>query len=119
LGAAGLAPPGASAIEQLDLAERLLLTWPARLFPHAVAPVIAGLVSFALASRLLGDLASAEERDAVRRALPYNPTTEMDLALWDLARQVHSDATATAVLRECSSADLTVAFRSGTLPSLL
>ena len=29
----------------------------------------------------------------MRRGLPHNPTTEMDLALWDLAQRVRTDPT--------------------------
>ena len=36
----------------------------------------------------LGDLATDDERRVVMRALPHNPTTEMDLALWALAEEV-------------------------------
>src|SRR5206468_1169429 len=78
-------PATAPAHVQLDAAERLLTVWPRRTLPRVGSLLITGLASFGLSARLLGDRATAEELDAVRRALPYNPTTEMDLALWRLA----------------------------------
>jgi hypothetical protein len=89
--AAASVKPTATASERLDYAERLLLEWPPRILPCIVPSVMVGLGSFALATRLLADLASPDERDALKGGLPYNPTTEMNLALWGLAQQVRSD----------------------------
>ena len=63
------------------------MTWPRPIFPRVVPLLVVGLGSLALAWRLLGDLVSSDEKDAITRALPYNPTTEMDLALWALAQR--------------------------------
>jgi hypothetical protein len=83
-------PATLSAAERLDWAEHVLITWPARIFPQVIPLLIVGLGSLALAWRLLGDLVSSDEKDVITRALPYNPTTEMDLSLWMLARSVSS-----------------------------
>jgi pyruvate,water dikinase len=119
LASAGSARPGASAAERLDLFEDLLRTWPPRVFPPAFATVLAGVGAFGLAERLLGDLASPEERDTIRRALPHNPTTLMDLELWALARQAQADAASSAAVHERSPADLADAYRTGALPPVL
>jgi phosphohistidine swiveling domain-containing protein len=119
LRSASTAPANATPAERLELAERLLLTWPARIFPQAVGPVIAGLGSFAIAGRLLAGLASPDERDAIKRALPRNPTTEMDLALGALARQAGAQAAARAALQEQAPSSLAAAYRSGALPAEL
>src|SRR5439155_1573623 len=65
-----------------------------RIFPAAAA----GLAASAAASRLLGTLAAPEELEAVRRGLPHNPTTEMDLALWGLAERARADPAAAEAL---------------------
>lgn len=119
LAAAGRTPPGMSAVEQLDQAERLLLAWPPKMLPRVLAPMVAGLGAFAVAAWLLGDLASPEERDMMRRALPYNPTTEMNLALWALARRVGLDHAAVALLRGQPAAELARAFQAGALPPVV
>lgn len=116
---AGRTRPGATATERLDLAERMLQQWPRRFAARVIPPMIAGLGSLAIAGRLLGDLATPEERDAIRRALPHNPTTEMDLALWALAQHALTDAASAVALRQGTPADLAVAYCSGDLPPVL
>jgi pyruvate,water dikinase len=83
----------------------------------ATAPVMLGsLGTFALASKLLGDLASGDERQIVLRGLRHNPTTEMNLALWALAQTVQADLPTATLVRNSSSAQLSDGYRSGTLP---
>jgi phosphohistidine swiveling domain-containing protein len=112
-------PPGATASERLDHAELLLLRWPRRIAPVLMAPVAVGLGSLALGQRLADGGAAQEERDALRRALPHNPTTEMDLALWELACTIRSDRASVAALRDGQPSDLSAAYRAGTLPPAL
>ncbi|WP_214326136.1 PEP/pyruvate-binding domain-containing protein [Nonomuraea sediminis] len=81
-------PPGASVAERVDhvtgvLANRTLPVVP-RIFPVAAG----ALPMLVLASRLLGDRATGDELQTVLRGAPRNVTTEMDLALWRLARRV-------------------------------
>ena len=87
----GVVSPQASAAERLAAVEQLFAAIPRVLL--GIGPVFAvGLAANTLAGRLLGELATADERQAVMRALPHNPTTEMDLALWALAQRVRADA---------------------------
>lgn len=109
-------PPDAGVAARIGYAERALLRWPPRILAAALPVMLAGVGSFALANRLLGDLATADERDAVKRALPHNPTTEMDLALWDLARQAAADPEVAAWLRGRSAEDLARDFARGAVP---
>jgi pyruvate,water dikinase len=111
--------PEATAAERVDYAERLLQEWPPRIFPRVVPILLAGLGSFAAANRLLDDLASADERDALKRGLPYNPTTEMDLALWAMAERVRGDSASAAALRGRSPAALGADYRAAQLPHVL
>jgi phosphohistidine swiveling domain-containing protein len=112
-------PAPLSAAQRVAWAERMLLTWPARILPRVIPLLMVGIGSLGLAWRLLGDLVSGEEKDILTRALPYNPTTQMDLALWMLARRVRSDPPAFAVLRERSSSELGQAYRAAALPPTL
>ncbi|MGZ3581117.1 MAG: PEP/pyruvate-binding domain-containing protein [Ktedonobacterales bacterium] len=93
-----------------DAASRLLALFPVPL---------AGLALYGLASRLLKDLATPDELQMVLRGLPYNPTTEMDLALWALAQQVRADPVAAACVRETSPGHLAQAYREERLPPTL
>jgi pyruvate,water dikinase len=86
----------------------------------ATAPVMLGSMgSLALASKLLGDLASEGERQIVMRGLTNNPTTEMNLALWALAQGAQSDPLTADLLRHTAPARLSDAYRSGSLPAAL
>src|SRR5207237_6145781 len=77
--------------ERLDAYEDLILRFPPRYFPRLVGIVIPGVLSYALAGRVLGVRARPGELQTVLRGLPHNPTTEMDLALWDIARAARED----------------------------
>jgi pyruvate,water dikinase len=86
----------------------------------ATAPVmLGGMGAFALASKLLGDLASEDERQIVVRGLPNNPTTEMNLTLWKLAQAVQADPASAALVQNTPSTQLSDAYRSGSLPAVL
>jgi len=117
--AEGRLPDNSSPLERLARAERLVIEWPPRIAPVVVPAVFAGVGSFMLAERLLGDLASGDEKDAVRRALPYNPTTEMDLDLWTLACEVRRDEPSRTALETRPAAELARSFRAGSLPGPL
>ena len=50
------------------------------------------------------------------RGLPHNVTTEMDLALWQLAGRMRADAAAARALRGTPPAELAARYRAGALP---
>jgi pyruvate,water dikinase len=105
----------AGAAERLDAVERLCAEGPPRIIP-GIAPVMAvGLGSYVLAGRLLRGLATDDERQAVLRGLPHNPTTEMDLALWALAAEVHADPDLARIVCETPSERLARHYQSKVL----
>ncbi len=112
-------PSDASAGERLTALEHQVQAYfPALL--SGVLPVIWLVFGLpALASRLLNGLASDDELQTVRRSLPYNPTTEMDLQLWQLARSLREDAAVVMLFRERRPEQLAQAYREGTLPPAL
>ncbi len=117
--ALGDVPRDADAAQRLRVVERLLLGLPPRILP-SVPPVFAtGLGAYALAGVLLRGLADDDERQVVLRGLPYNPTTEMDLALWALAQEVRDDPAAARTMRETLPERLARDYHSGTLPPKL
>ncbi|MDP9265956.1 MAG: PEP-utilizing enzyme [Chloroflexota bacterium] len=108
-----------TASERLDTFERLFVTVPPRLFPKLVAIAAAGFLSYQAAGRLLKGVARPDEMQTVLRGLPHNPTTEMDLELWRIARDAKDDAASRAALAERSPATLSADYRAGALPPLL
>ncbi|QIN81700.1 phosphoenolpyruvate synthase [Rubrobacter tropicus] len=106
-------------VARLDEAGRILLSGPPRLLPDVPPAFGAGLVASALAGRLLGGLATGDERRVALRALPHNPTTEMDLALWDLAQRVRADPDAAGATRDTPSPELARNYQDGALPGTL
>lgn len=81
--------------------------------------VAAGLISYNLAGRMLRGVASSDELRTVLRGLPFNPTTEMDLELWAVARSARDDPPSRAALADRAPAQLSSDFRRGALPPLL
>ena len=72
-----------------------------------------------LAKKLLGGSVTSEELQTVLRGLPHNVTTEMDLALWDLAGAVRNDRAASRALLDQPAPELARKFRLGGLPPAL
>ncbi len=82
-----------------------------------VSPVmLAGMQSFALARRLLGDLATESECQTVLGGSPTNPTTRMNLALWKLAETIRADAPSRDLLGVTPSEQLAQQYQQGQLP---
>src|SRR5256884_373418 len=108
----------ADAAAHLAAAERLLQHCLRLAF--RVSPVmLAGMLSFALARRLLGELASESECQVVLGGSPTNPTTRMNLALWRLSQEIRADATSRQLLQSTSAARLAQDYQQGRLPDPL
>src|SRR5439155_22702213 len=69
----------AAPAERLDAYERLVLELLPRLFPRLFGLVAPGMLSYALAGRLLGRRARPDEMQTVLRRLPAHPPPETDL----------------------------------------
>ncbi|MDR6505982.1 PEP/pyruvate-binding domain-containing protein [Arthrobacter oryzae] len=118
LRAALVVPAEATAAERLNHAERIL---GEELFPivPAVLPLPAlGFALLGLAGKLAGGARSGALQP-VLRGLPNNVTTEMDLALWQLATDIRLAAGAAAVFEELSPPELAARYRAGELPAVV
>jgi pyruvate,water dikinase len=109
-------PPGATSLQRLDLIETRAPAAMMRVVGSLAPVMAAGFGAFGLAGKLLGNLATADERQTVLRGLPANPTTQMDLALWGVAREIAADPDAAALLLESPLGWLVRAYRLGELP---
>ncbi|MDQ0827441.1 phosphohistidine swiveling domain-containing protein [Arthrobacter sp. B2I5] len=106
------------AVARLDHAEFLL---GRRLFPivPAILPLPAvGFAMLGIAGKLLGGNAW-EQLQPVIRGLPNNVTTEMDLELWHLAREIREDRESCTALMTGDPSVLAAAFQGGQLPARL
>jgi len=109
-------PPDATSAARVDAFELLMRSGPPRVFPRLVSMVIAGMLSYVVAGRLLGDRAREDELQRLTRGLAHNPTTEMDLALWSLATEIRDDPASRNAVLQRTPADLAAAYAAGTLP---
>ncbi|WP_344584633.1 PEP/pyruvate-binding domain-containing protein [Nonomuraea roseoviolacea] len=101
-------PDDATPVQRVEHAERLLRG----AFPVIISImpiVITGYGLFALASRLSG--VPIADMQNVLRSLPGNPTTEMDLELWELATRIEPEP-----FRELPAGELARRYRAGELP---
>ena len=108
-----------TATERLDEIDRFAAVTLPYVFPRLASMVVAGMISYIAATRLLGDRATPDELLTVTRGLPHNPTTEMDLALWALAREIRSDPASAALMARQSATDVADAFHAGAAPPVL
>ncbi len=114
-----LEPPAtASPAVRLDFAERALGEM-ILVAPATMPPAAAGLAMLGLAGKLLGADARPGDLQTVLRGLPHNVTTEMDLALWELATRIRKDEASARALSRRPAAELSREFRSGALPPAL
>ncbi len=104
---------------RIDAVLKMLLEGVPPVFLTTMPTVAAGFLSLQVARRLLRGLATAEEIEATLRALPFNPTTEMDLELWAGSRRIAEDAASRAALLGTSQAALVELYRAGSLPPVL
>ena len=116
LHAAGKVEADASASAYLKAVQRLFVDETPRLLKAAAPAMLGALLSFALAGRLLGDLATESELQVVLRGAPSNPTTEMALSLWSLAQEVSADQESLRFVQNTPAAQLAEDHRNGSLP---
>jgi pyruvate,water dikinase len=90
-------------------------------FPYAVPNIFTGLLAGLLPLAILNSFSkhltgSNDLALEVTRGLPHNVTTEMDLALWETARQIQNDDAALQIMLDSSTESLCSKYHSGELP---
>lgn len=104
---------------RLAAVERILMEELPRLLSSAAPIMLGGMGTIEIARQLLGTLASEEEMQIVLRGLPYNPTTEMNLALWSLTQKVRAEPATASLVENTPPAQLAAAYSTGSLPPSL
>ncbi|MEN4042135.1 MAG: PEP/pyruvate-binding domain-containing protein [Anaerolineaceae bacterium] len=94
------------------------------LFGQFVSLVASGMAAYQAVRRLsrpaagaLGEQAWANLLLELTRGLPHNPTTQMNLELWQAARAIQNDAALAAELIPLDSAALAASYQSKTMPA--
>jgi pyruvate,water dikinase len=108
--------PDATGADRLALIQQAVVQRGA-LVPVRTAPVmVPGFLALVLARRLVGDHVTADELQSVLRGLPHNPTTDMDLRLWELAQRLRADSDARRAFADDPPERLAERYRAGALP---
>jgi phosphohistidine swiveling domain-containing protein len=115
--AALVVPAGATPVQRLDHAERILSQTLFPVVPNILPLPALGFALLAAAGKLLGRRAEPGELQAVLRGLPNNVTTEMDLALWELAAKIRADAESAAAFAQTPLPELAGRYRDRALPA--
>jgi rifampicin phosphotransferase len=116
--------------QKLSKQAALLPNFAAEKLPSLFLLFISGVASGMASWNFLNMLAGSAAKDSppstpyaardlvlqVTRGMPYNPTTEMDLALWELAKWIQSDPASRQAFENRQAAELTASFRARELP---
>ncbi len=108
--------PGANSVDRLDAFERRISLGIIQAARTVLPTAFTGILSALLAPGFMKKIATPDEVQTVLRSLPYNPTTEMDLSLWALARRIQTDSVLVEQVKNTPSEQLAQAYREKQLP---
>jgi phosphohistidine swiveling domain-containing protein len=104
--------------EQVALFDETLAQQPLALLPYLLAGIISGQMAQQMLIRLAAGLPDGLQIALeLTRALPHNPTTEMDLSLWAAARTIRDDRVAAKHFAQADPATLATEYLAGALPA--
>ncbi len=99
------------------LMQRMVEQLPVLFLPYLVPAVASGVLPLRVLYGIAQPLPNGvQDALAVTRGLPYNVTTEMDMALWATAARIAADATAVAYFGAHDPAGLAADYTAGQLP---
>jgi pyruvate,water dikinase len=107
-----------SLAERVKFCEDTLNTLPPTiLIPYLLPGVISGQLALQLLNRLAANLPDGKRTVLeMTRGLPHNVTTEMDLALWEVAETIHQDPEAANHFSHSAAETLAQEYLAGKLP---
>ncbi|MFC8040295.1 PEP/pyruvate-binding domain-containing protein [Paenarthrobacter sp. NPDC057355] len=111
-------PAQATAHQRIAHVQRILGRELFASVPQLLPLPLLGFAMLALVGRILGGQASYDELQTVIRGLPNNVTTEMDLALWQLASKIREDPDAVASIEGQAAEALAAQYRDAELPAV-
>ncbi|MFJ4227104.1 PEP/pyruvate-binding domain-containing protein [Paenarthrobacter nicotinovorans] len=111
-------PAQATAHQRIAHVQRILGRELFATVPQLLPLPLLGFALLALVGRMLGERASYDELQTVIRGLPNNVTTEMDLALWQLASRIREDPDAVASMVGQTAEALAGQYRNAELPAV-
>ncbi|BCW34302.1 phosphoenolpyruvate synthase [Arthrobacter sp. StoSoilA2] len=111
-------PEGVSAHQRIAHVQRILGEEVFATVPQVLPLPVLGFAMLGLVRKLLGGQASWDQLQTVIRGLPNNVTTEMDLALWQLAKEIREDPEALAFLSYPTLDELVQQYKDRALPSV-
>ena len=109
-------PREATSHQRLGHVQRILGEEIFATVPQVLPLPALGFAMVALVKRLLGEQAPYDQLQTVLRGLANNVTTEMDLALWQIASEIRKDPVAVASMVDQTAAQLVEKYRAATLP---
>ena len=116
--------------QKLERQADLLKDFGSARFPYTfllfVSGVAAGMASWNFLNMLVDGSAIKQQETSqdkshdlvlqVTRGMPHNPTTEMDLMLWNMAKTIRDDQESFQLFQDLSSETLTKRYQTGELP---
>ena len=111
-------PEGITAHQRIAHVQRILGEEVFATVPQVLPLPVLGFAMLGLVRKVLGEQAPLDQLQTVIRGLPNNVTTEMDLALWQLAREIREDPEALAFLSYPTLEDLVRQFKDRELPAV-
>lgn len=109
------APAAGGAADWLRRAEEAQRPFMGTSMDGVMWPLMAGMLAASVPATLLDGVATAAEVDTALGGLPYNVTTEMDLALWRLAVRARPHR---ELLSGTPPTELAARYRAGMLPDI-
>ena len=111
-------PEGITAHQRIAHVQRILGEEVFATVPQVLPLPVLGFAMLGLVRKVLGEQAPLDQLQTVIRGLPNNVTTEMDLALWQLAREIREDPEALAFLGYPTLEELVQQFKDRELPAV-
>lgn len=111
-------PEGITALQRIAHVQRILGEEVFATVPQVLPLPVLGFAMLGLVRKMLGEQAPLDQLQTVIRGLPNNVTTEMDLALWQLAKEIRDDPEALAFLSYPTLEELVRQFKDKKLPAV-